>query len=191
MPFMSGCDCIFSAKGSIERANIKGDNGQPCLVPLVIWKLLENMPSVNTIADGLVYNANIAELMVPVIPNLDRTRFRYPQWILPKAFSASKDRKREGTLDDSAIMKKVKNSSCGIWACWPGMKPTWSCFTREGRNPANLFAIMLAYIFRSTFNSSMGQKFCGEYGVFPGLGRVTIVAVSISGGNEALEAAAS
>lgn len=45
LPFMSGWDLIFLARGSIKRENNKGDNGHPCLVPLVILKLSENIPS--------------------------------------------------------------------------------------------------------------------------------------------------
>lgn len=63
---MSWWDLIFLARGSIRRANIKGDNGHPGLVPLAMLKLSENMPSVKTIAEGLVYSAKMAELIVPV-----------------------------------------------------------------------------------------------------------------------------
>lgn len=41
----------------------------------------------------------------------------------------------------------------------------------------------------STFN--MGLKFCGAEGSLPGLGRLIIVAISIYGGKEALDIAAS
>lgn len=55
----------------------------------------------------------------------------------------------------------------------------------------SLLANALAYILRSESSKDMGRKFCGQSGVFPGLGRVTIVACNISEGKEAVEAASS
>lgn len=52
MPWIATFDLIFSAKAFMTRAKINGDRGHPCLVPFVIWKFLENMPSVKTYADG-------------------------------------------------------------------------------------------------------------------------------------------
>ena len=43
-PLTSGLDLIKAAKGSIAKANIKGDRGHPCLVPLPIGKVSERKP---------------------------------------------------------------------------------------------------------------------------------------------------
>lgn len=58
-----------------------------------------------------------------------------------------------------------------------------------GSKEDNLLAISLAYNLTSTFNKKMGLEFCGAEGSLPG--RVIIVAVSISGGKEALDIAES
>lgn len=45
-------------------------------------------------------------------------------------------------------------------------------------------AMSFAYSFRSRFNNEIGLKFAGVFWSFPGLGRATIRALSISGGKE-------
>lgn len=61
-------------------------------------------------------------------------------------------------------------------ACRPVTKPTWSGWTREGRTRRSRLAKILAYNLISEFSNEIGLKFAGVSGVFPGLGRVTIVA---------------
>lgn len=56
-PEISGCVIIFSVRGSISRLNIKGDKGQPCLVPLEIWKGWDNIFKLYTCAHGNKYKA--------------------------------------------------------------------------------------------------------------------------------------
>lgn len=63
-------------------------------------------------------------------------------------------------------------------------------FDQAQQNLTNLFASNLVYIFTSTFKSELGLKFCGAFISLPGLGKVTIVAVNISGGKLALDIAA-
>lgn len=64
------------------------------------------------------------------------------------------------------------------------MNPVWSEFIRCGKKLLSQLAINLAYNFKSVFSNDMGQKFAGVLGSFPGLGKVTIRASSISGGKE-------
>lgn len=54
-----------------------------------------------------------------------------------------------------------------------------------------LLASNLAYNFTSTFKRDIGLKFCGAVGSLPCFGRVIMVAVNISFGNEAVDIAAS
>lgn len=39
---------MHSAKGSMRRVKIIGQRGHPCLVPLVIWMVLDIIPEVRT-----------------------------------------------------------------------------------------------------------------------------------------------
>lgn len=89
MHCMFGSDLIFSASGSIIKAKNSGDRGQLCLIPLMIWNVLENIPIVNTYAEGEEYNANIAFCIGSDSPNFSTTLLRYPQCTLSKVLSAS------------------------------------------------------------------------------------------------------
>lgn len=60
IPVIVGEDLILSARGSIERAKIRGDRGHPCCVPLVMGKWYEKKTVVKTEADGQVYKEHIA-----------------------------------------------------------------------------------------------------------------------------------
>ncbi len=52
--------CLMNcAMGSIDRLNIRGERGHPCLVPLQILKISEVYPLVDTLAIGLVYRVCI------------------------------------------------------------------------------------------------------------------------------------
>lgn len=59
MPDMLGFFRTWHKNGSSDRAKSKGDNGHPCLVPLVIEKDSEITPFALTLADGVVYVAEI------------------------------------------------------------------------------------------------------------------------------------
>lgn len=50
-PVISGSERMFSARGSISKLNIIGESGQPCLVPLEIKNVFDNMFSVYTWAN--------------------------------------------------------------------------------------------------------------------------------------------
>lgn len=65
-PFISGQVRIYMARGSISRLKIKGDRGQPCLVPFVMLNGLDSAPDVNTRAEVLEYRARIADNILPV-----------------------------------------------------------------------------------------------------------------------------
>ncbi len=47
------------AMGSIDRLNIRGERGHPCLETLQILKISEVYPLVDTLAMGLVYRVCI------------------------------------------------------------------------------------------------------------------------------------
>lgn len=49
---------------------------------------------------------------------------------------------------------------------------------------SSLLAMSFAYIFKSRLSNDIGQKFFGEVGSLPGLGRVTTMALSILAGND-------
>lgn len=92
-----GLDVLMgSARGSMARSKIIGDRGQPCLLPLVIWNVDEIISATYTLAEGVVYRAMMAEIILSENPNLVKTACRYPQWTLSNAFSASRERSREG-----------------------------------------------------------------------------------------------
>lgn len=67
---------MYSARGSIKRANINGDRGHPCLVPFVIENVREKKPEVKTLAEGLEYNEETAEKIGPEKPNFPSTLWR-------------------------------------------------------------------------------------------------------------------
>lgn len=58
-PRTSGFALIKAAKGSITRANNRGDRGQPCLVPREMGKGSERNPEYCTYACGWLYKALI------------------------------------------------------------------------------------------------------------------------------------
>lgn len=123
IPWIKGWVLIFSASGSMTKAKTNGDRGHPCLVPLVIQKFLENMPSVYTYAEGEEYSASIAFWIGPIRPNFSRTLVRYPQCTLLKAFSVSKVRSREGLQVFSAKCMRFIIFLVASFAWQPGNKP--------------------------------------------------------------------
>lgn len=72
---------IVPARGSIRRAKIYGERGQPCLVPLVMGKEWEKKPEVKTVVEGEVYSEVIASKIGTVNPNLYNTLHRYDHLI--------------------------------------------------------------------------------------------------------------
>lgn len=61
IPEISMSSLILAAKGTIIRAKIVGDKGQPSPLPFMILKVLESVLIVNTFAKGSEYrdiNAN-------------------------------------------------------------------------------------------------------------------------------------
>lgn len=67
-------------------------------------------------------------------------------------------------------------------ACLPIVKPTWSECMKWGMIGTSLCAISFAYSLRSVFNCEIGWKLGGVTGSFPSLGKVTMLADSISSG---------
>lgn len=63
------------------------------------------------------------------------------------------------------------------------IKPTWSGWVGWGIMRANRLAMIFAYNLRSVFNNEIEWKLWGDTSSFPGLGRVTMVAESMSDGN--------
>lgn len=73
IPEISGEDLIHAAKGSMQRANISGESGQPCREPLEMSKGEDRNPEVTTLADGEVYRDSPAWGMESLKPNLVKT----------------------------------------------------------------------------------------------------------------------
>lgn len=90
------CALIFSARVSIINLKIRGDRGHPCLVPLEMLNGLDSMEEQYTWAEGREQRAIIAEkIYLGFFCNVI-TMYLQCTWL--NAFSASKDRSREGAL---------------------------------------------------------------------------------------------
>ncbi|KAG9463502.1 hypothetical protein GDO78_021608 [Eleutherodactylus coqui] len=186
IPWIFWLALTVSANGSMIRANIRGDKGHPCLVPLEIANGEERHPEERTLADGAEYRDKMADLMGPEKPNLPRVASRNPQCMRSNAFSASSAKSRAGVLFLSATMTRFRNRRVPSGACLWGTNPTWSVATRRGRIERSLMLRSFAYILTSVFRREMGRKLAGDVLSFPGLGMVTIRASNISGGKEPL-----
>lgn len=169
-PVMSGDCLIVSARGSIARAKMRGESGQPCLVPFDIGNCLEKNPEEKTVAEGQVYKERIASYIGPVKPNLWRTFWRYSQLTLSKAFSASKERRTESIGDVLAIWIRSSIRRVPSLACLPRMNPTWSEEIKSGRILFTLFANNLEKNLISLLRSEMGRQLAGSSRDFPGFG---------------------
>lgn len=69
---MSGFFWIARERGSMARANRRGERGQPWRVPLAIGKGGEVCPSYLTLAVGVKYIAERALRILPSKPKLSR-----------------------------------------------------------------------------------------------------------------------
>lgn len=125
-PVTSGDDHMASARGSRRRYKMDGDNRHPCQVPLEIGKVWESILEVYTFAEGEEYSASIADRMGLVKPNLSRVLCMYCQWIWLNSFSASSDKRREGSRSDPAcwIISMTLLVASEAWR--PVTKPDWS-----------------------------------------------------------------
>lgn len=82
-----------------------------------------------------------------------------PKWTLLKAFSASSVSSREGSSEVSMWWIRFEILLVVSGACPPATNLSWSCLISEGSNFEIPVAIILTYIFRSTFSRDIGQKF--------------------------------
>lgn len=87
-PVILGFCLMCSTRGSMSRLKISGDNGHPCLVPLIMANGWDIISAENTWAEGVVYSASKAFNICPLNSNFWRTCCRYFQCILSNAFSA-------------------------------------------------------------------------------------------------------
>lgn len=78
------------------KLKMRGDRGHPWNVPFDIWKGEESISATYTRAEGAEYNAIMADNIGSLKPNLMSTSLIYPQCTLSNAFSAFRDRSREG-----------------------------------------------------------------------------------------------
>lgn len=86
----------------MRRLKIDGDNRHPWRVLLEIGKSWESILKVYTFAEGEEYIANMAHRMGPRKPNFNKVFCMYCQCIRSNAFSASSDKRREGSWPDPA-----------------------------------------------------------------------------------------
>lgn len=67
-PWIESTDLIPSTKVSIANANIRGERRHPCLVPLLISKLEDRHPLINTLVEGEKYRARTESRILQLKP---------------------------------------------------------------------------------------------------------------------------
>lgn len=90
-PLISGFERIAIARGSISMANMRGETGQPCIVPLAILIRSAWYPCSLTVASREDYSAFSVPRKFLSKPHRWRTRNRYGQETESKAFWRSND----------------------------------------------------------------------------------------------------
>lgn len=122
MPSIAVDALIKAAKGSMMRAKMIGERGQPLSVPLEMLIGFAMTPETETWPVGVECRDIIADVIQPEKPNFVKTALRNCQWNLSKALSASSNRSTVGLWVILDVLRR--------WITLLVASGTWRPFTK-------------------------------------------------------------